>query len=246
MQYSVLFLTALAATTTLAAPSKHSSPDNQLEVKLSSDSISEVKTTFHELSATPKHPYSSGPFNSVALCAGQGVSNQAARCKILNEAGNPIVVQRGADTDITFADGAKGKWTFRDGPTQVSKIICDPTFQKITPAEAITAARIHVKLSDSAEFGIQRFFPLGQRQEMVVNSGPFTTVEVIVGDFVEKQDYRCQVLDEDDKAIHAVRGANRDTTFSDAGKGEWTFEKESVVGKVICDPAFKAAPAASA
>ena len=40
-----------------------------------------------------------------------------------------------------------------------------------------------------------------------------------------------------------IRGENEDTTFSDAGKGVWTFVQEAEVDAIICDPAFEADPA---
>ncbi|KAL8992367.1 MAG: hypothetical protein Q9169_007153 [Polycauliona sp. 2 TL-2023] len=244
MQYTSVIIAALAATTTLAAPwQSRISTDNKLEVTLSGHGISPAKNIFHQSPATTKKPSPAGPFDTVSLRVGKGVSNQASRCKIFNEAGNAIVVQRGANTDITFADGGKGPWKFRDGPTKVSNITCSPMFLQISPTQAQTASEIRVELADSAvEFAIGSDFTPGQRQENTVG-GSFTTVEVQVGDLVKKQDYRCQVLGKDGKPIVATRGANTDTTFSDAGKGAWKFVGGNVeASKVICDPAFKAAP----
>ncbi|KAL9016094.1 MAG: hypothetical protein Q9180_008822 [Flavoplaca navasiana] len=249
MQYSSVFLAALAATTALAAPWKHQTPtDNNLEVTLSGASSSAVTTSLPESPETTVQPSSTGPFTYVALRVGQGVRNQASRCQILNEAGNPIVIQRGANTDITFADGGKGLWKFRDGASLVSSISCSPKFQQITGSAIQTESEIRVQLADSgSELAIQvAFDPSGERQEKTVNPGPFSTVQIMVGALVRKQDYRCQVLDKAGQPLVATRGANRDTTFADGGKAEWTFDQKSEVSKVICDPAFKAAPAASA
>ena len=249
MQYTSVFLAALAATTTLAAPWKHQTPtDNNLEVTISGGSSSAVTTSLPGSPETTIQPSSTGPFTYVALRVGQGVSNQASRCQILNEAGNPIVIQRGANTDITFADGGKGLWKFRDGASLVSSISCSPRFQQITGSAIQTESEIRIQLADSgSELAIQvAFNPSGERQEQTVNPGPFSTVQIFVGALVRKQDYRCQVLDKAGQPLVATRGANRDTTFADGGKAEWTFDQKSEVSKVICDPAFKAAPAASA
>lgn len=146
---------------------------------------------------------------------------------------------RGANTDITFGDGDKGEWTFKQ-ESKVSSIICDPTFKKV----GVDATQIRVVLSNQAtELGSQTVFAEGKRQEQrpVGSSGPFQTIEIRVGALVQKQDTRCQALDKAGKPIVATRGKNTDVTFSDAGKGEWTFKKESEVSKIICDPAFKAA-----
>ena len=159
--------------------------------------------------------------------------------------GAPIILKRGANTDITFGDGDKGAWTFRDAPSTVSKVICDPTFAKIGAA----ANTVSVRLSNQgAELGTTTDFPdpSEQRAESkpVGSTGPYTSVEIIVGELVKKQDIRCQLKDMHGADVVAKRGANVDTTFSDADKGEWTFKVESVVDNIICDPAFKAAPQA--
>ena len=155
---------------------------------------------------------------------------------------HPIVLKRGANTDITFGDGDKGAWTFRDAPSAVSKVVCDPTFAKIDPA----AAKVGVRLSGPSELATTTEFadPSHMRVEGVPvgSTGPYTSVEIIVGELVKKQDIRCGLKGMHGKDIYAKRGTNLDKTFSDAEKGEWIFEKESVVETIVCDPAFKAEP----
>ena len=101
--------------------------------------------------------------------------------------------------------------------------------------------------NQATETGSQTVFPdvSGGRQHKppVGTTGPFETVEIVVGALVEKQDIRCQLINKHGKAIVATRGANTDITFSDANKGDWTFRHESSVSKIICDPAFKSANA---
>ncbi|CAF9925915.1 MAG: hypothetical protein HETSPECPRED_006205 [Heterodermia speciosa] len=245
MQYSSLFLAALASSGTLAAPWPKPAADTSLRVILSNQATETGSQTVLNSGSRQQAPPvgSTGPFQTVELVVGAGVQNQDYRCQILDDAGNPIVIQRGANTDITFADGDKGEWTFRH-ESSVSQIICDPTFKKI----GSDASEIRVVLSNQAtETGSQTVFPdvSGGRQHQppVGTTGPFETVEIVVGALVEKQDIRCQLIDENGKPVVATRGANTDITFSDANKGEWTFKAESEVSKIICDPAFKSANA---
>jgi len=69
-------------------------------------------------------------------------------------------------------------------------------------------------------------------------SGPFTTIQISLGTDVVNKDLRCEALDNYGNTLVAVRGANTDTTFSDAGKGPWTFREASYVSQVVCDPTF--------
>ncbi|KAL8906014.1 MAG: hypothetical protein Q9171_006441 [Xanthocarpia ochracea] len=241
MQYTSIFLAALAATTTFAAPGIPASINNKLQVILSGPAVSPSTNIFRAGKRIEQRPSQNGPFTFVELRVGQNVQNQAYRCQILDSANAPIIIQRGANTDITFADGDKGKWTFKNpAGSTVSKIICDPTFVK---ADA-SANEIRVKLSNQRiELGVQQTFTGGVREEKAVASGPFTTVEIEVGALVQKQDTRCQVVDEAGQPIVATRGANTDITFADGDKGEWKFQQESEVSKVICDPAFVAGSA---
>ena len=244
MQYSSLILAALATTGSLAAPHGHLSPDDSLQVILSGQSQPSTNTLPAGQHAE-RHPHSSGPFTNVELVVGKNVQKQDYRCQILDHMSHPIVLKRGANTDITFGDGDKGAWTFRDAPSAVSKVVCDPTFAKIDPA----AAKVSVRLSNQgAELGTTTDFPDPSHMRVesapVGSTGPYTSVEIIVGQLVKKQDIRCQLKGMHGMDVVATRGANTDTTFSDADKGEWTFKAESVVERIICDPAFKAAPKA--
>ena len=247
MQYSSLFLAALASSGTLATPLKaprtNSVSDTSLRVILSNQAT-ELGSQTVLTSGSRQHARpvgSSGPFHTVELSVGAGVKDQDYRCQILDHAGKPIVIKRGANTDITFSDADKGEWTFRH-QSHVSKIICDPTFKKI----GAEASEIRVELSNQAtETGSQTVFPDvshgRQHKPPVGTTGPFETVQIVVGSLVEKQDIRCKLINEHGHAIFANRGGKRDKTFSDAKKGEWTFEDESEVTKIICDPAFKSA-----
>ncbi|KAI9859498.1 MAG: hypothetical protein M1813_006640 [Trichoglossum hirsutum] len=88
------------------------------------------QTTFTEGKPETKTPVgSSGPFETVELTLSNTVQNKDLRCQILDNNGNAITVIRGTSVDKTFGDGGKGKWTLQK-VTEVSKIICDPSFKK--------------------------------------------------------------------------------------------------------------------
>ena len=239
MQYSTVLLAVMAASGSLAAPWGQVSSDNEVRVVLSDQGETGAQNVFPDGVRAAQQPSQSGPFKTVELQLGKNVKNTNQRCQVLDDTNTPIVLVRGANTDITFSDADKGEWTFRDA-SKVSQIICDPTFKQI----GSDATEIRVILSNQAtETGSQTTFTEGQRQEKapVGSTGPFETVELSVGTLVRQQNLRCQVVDHDNKPIIVLRGENRDITFSDADKGEWTFETVSEVNKIICDPTFEAA-----
>jgi len=240
MQYTSMFLAALAATNAIAAPLIARTLDNTITVVLSNQATETgSQTVFAEGQREEGSPIGSkGPFQTVELRLGKDVQRQDLRCKILDDQGDAIVVIRGPNTDITFADGGKREWTFRK-ESIVSEIICDPIFVKSDPSNFETRV---ILANQRLELGSQTTLKEGPRVEAVPvgSSGPFQTIEIVVGAWSEKQDLRCKVLDHAGNAIEAVRDPNRDTTFSDADKGLWTFTVESEVSKIICDESFKA------
>jgi hypothetical protein len=237
MQYSTIFATILAASGAFAVPTT-SRPASDKEVRVILSDLGETgsQTVFPDVDRSIGGPTQRGPFKTVELKLGAQVKFQELRCQILDEANKPIIVKRGANTDITFADGGKGAWTFA-APSKVSRIICDRTFKKIG-AEAL---EVRVVLSNQAtETGSQTTFTSGQREEKrpVGSTGPFKTVELRLGELVNPE-LRCQVVNKNGKAITVKRGTNINTTFADGKKGEWTFQGgASEVSKIICDPAF--------
>jgi hypothetical protein len=77
--------------------------------------------------------------------------------------------------------------------------------------------------SQSSETGSQTTFrSVNSRKEKapVGSTGPFETIEIDVGPLAD-QELRCQALDAYGNALIATRGANIDTSFSDADKGPW-------------------------
>jgi hypothetical protein len=250
MQYSVFLLSTIsAAAGVLAIPTGQQSNDTSVVVTLAGASELATQTSFQKIQLGQREVQvpvgSSGPFQTVNLSVGKDVPKQNLRCQVLDEERKPIVVLRNPNVDITFSDAGKGAWTFRN-ESLVSAIICDPTFAALGAA----ANDITVILSGPDELATQTPFSLaGAEREVqapVASSGPYNTVELLLGVGVKKQDLRCRVLDMQGNEITVKRNKNIDTTFSDAGKGAWTFldPVESEVVAIICDPAFKAAPAA--
>lgn len=73
--------------------------------------------------------------NTFELTLDPAVQNQALRCQVLDNFGNPILGRRGANVDVTFADGGNGPWTFinKNNKTinvDTTAVICDPAFIK--------------------------------------------------------------------------------------------------------------------
>lgn len=103
-------------------------------------------------------------------------------------------------------------------PSSVAKIVCDPNL------EAISADNFQVTviLSGDDELATQTVVSNTQirtEQKPVGSNGPYDTVELSVGALVNPA-FRCQVVDKRGRPIVVLRGANRDTTFSDADKGK--------------------------
>ncbi|KAK3717482.1 hypothetical protein LTR37_005872 [Vermiconidia calcicola] len=109
--------------------------------------------------------------------------------------------------------------------------------------QAASDNEVHVILqSQATETGSQTaydYVPSPKSLAPVGSSGPFETIEIAVGANVAQQNLRCQALDMAGAPLIAVRGNNTDITFSDAGKGAWTFKTPSEVHSIICDPAFE-------
>jgi len=254
MYANAIALSLLAATGALAAPATRRSYDNTVTVILSDGGetgaqVSGLSSTYNSAGT----PALSGPFSTIEISLGAGVANKDLRCEALDNYGNPIVAVRGANTDTTFSDADKGAWTFRK-PSYVSQVVCDPTFVKIDPTSDELNLRVILQ-NQSTETGSQTALPAGTLVDLppvgssgpfetvelaVGSSGPFETVELAVGSLVEKQDYRCQILDNYGNPLIVLRGANRDITFSDADKGAWTLETPSYVSDIVCNPTFVA------
>ena len=242
--HSTFAVLALAASTALAAPTfqrRAYGNDTSVTVILQ-DQASETgsQTTFKNANIrNAGAPVgSSGPFSTIEISVG-AAAPQALRCQAIDDMGMPIVGVRGANTDITFSDADKGAWTFKE-PSVVSQIVCDPAFLQASP----DAFDVTVILENQAtELGTQTVFEDFvdvETQRPTGSNGPFQTVELSVGQFIDPA-LRCKVLDNAGRPIILLRGENRDITFSDADKGPWTFEKpQSRVSKIICDPTFVA------
>lgn len=244
MQYTTSILLSLLAATqsTLAAPAPAGNypTSKQIRVALSDSTGAHAQqlVSLQEGSRSTATPQGPGPFDLVSILIGSEIAQQTLRCQILDAAHNPIIGLRGENTDITFADAGKGPWKFRDGPTLVSAVVCDPSFTQISS----DANKLRVVLATSS-LATQTVLDAGVgrvESPPVGAEGPYETVELRVGELVKKQDYRCQVLEDgSDAPIKVERGDSKDVTFADGGKGEWKFQAgEKKVGKIVCDPGF--------
>ncbi|KAF2623589.1 hypothetical protein BU25DRAFT_414328 [Macroventuria anomochaeta] len=80
-------------------------------------------------------PAGGADVNTFELTLDPAVKKQDLRCQVLDKAGYPIIGKRGANVDVTFADGGNGPWTFINKKGEhitvdTSAVICDPAFVK--------------------------------------------------------------------------------------------------------------------
>lgn len=249
-----LFTLAATTSTVIARPGAWQyTTDLEIIVSLSNaDKALGSRTGFLQGQRQEQPPDNSkGPFKTVNIIVGKNVENKDIRCKLIAPGGQPIKARRGENNiEQTFADADKGEWAFLED-SEVESIICDPAFKKGDgsgnggeAAEKI----VRVVLSDQAtETGVAFELASDKRDEEAIKpSTVFSAIEIRAPADV-KETLRCQIEDKAGQVIVAVRGANTDKTFSDAGKGAWNFKipERTQVGKIICDPAFKADPIAS-
>ncbi|KAK5064875.1 hypothetical protein LTR84_000709 [Exophiala bonariae] len=241
MHYS-LALSFLAISGTRALPHYAArAADTSITVSLSNGKTLNTDSKFGE-QLPQTISVADGPFTTVNLTLGADVDLQDLRCQIVDVDKKPIVVLRGGNVDITFADGGAGAWTLRE-PSKVSSITCDPKFKKISPDDD----RLNLKVILSnilTETTSQTDFKAGVLEKTSPNGsvGPYKTVELKVGEFVAVQTQRCQVLDKAGKPVTVKRNGVTDITFADGGAGEWTFNADTKIEKIICDPKFVADP----
>ncbi|KAK8017781.1 hypothetical protein PG993_014107 [Apiospora rasikravindrae] len=109
---------------------------------------------------------------------------------------------------------------------------------------AADANTVTVTLRGASELATQTQLGKNEQKKPVGAGSDFTSVELAAHNLKNDkgQDLRCRIFDARGRPVTVTRGANVDTTFSDAGKGEWTF-KTTRVGKVQCSTKFVAAPA---
>ena len=100
--------------------------------------------------------------------------------------------------------------------------------------------KVRVILRDDAGLKQERDFASVDTNISTGVEGSFTTVEIDIGADVNPA-LRCSVIGHDGNPLFALRGANRDTTFSDATNGEWNFEGGLVMATAVkCDQTFVA------
>ena len=238
---SILTVSALA---TPASSRQSTNGANRVVVQLLNNGI-ELGTTvqFDDVDGPEvQRPVISGPFTTVNILIDEGAELQTLRCQVLDQHGNALIANRGENTDITFADGGNGPWTFQEEEVRVSEVICDPDFV------AVDAGAFDVRVvlqNQGIELGSQTVFEdfsERARSGPVGLSGPFNTVEIVVGELVDPQDLRCKLIDQHGQAIVAIRGGNKDITFADGDGGLWNFVEEARVRRIICDDKFEADP----
>lgn len=123
-----------APATPNSAPTRTAQPP--MNVRISGLNEFAANIDFIEGGLVPETQRAGGrDVNMFELTLDPAVKNQALRCKVLDRAGHPIAGKRGANVDITFADGGNGPWTFinkKGEPINVdtSVVICDPAFVK--------------------------------------------------------------------------------------------------------------------
>lgn len=257
MQYSTVFLSLLAATGAMASPKSYDRKPypvpNEKSVTVVLRDMGEESVVFRRepveravASRTPRR----GPFQEVELILGEDVQNKDLRCQIWDENNTPVIVLRGNNTDITFADGDKGPWKFR-APTNVKKVICDADFEKIDPEDE--RLQVNVLLQNDStgiSFGLSGVV---ENSVNVASGEDFSLVTLsITGELVDPA-LRCQILSSVvsvpeiaaplGEPITVFRDPNTDITFADGGKGAWTLQPAQTVSKIVCNPAFKQASA---
>lgn len=236
MRQSFLFLSVLAgiSSTVLAAPTADTSVNIELR-----DYDLLITTSFATVNKRKsKRPYAStGPYNAVTVSLGAD-ANPDIRCQMLDNNDIPIAGTRGGARDVTFSDNDEGEWKF-DNRTFVTQLICDPAFVSGGYDTMVTLNNPNTGITSQTLFqNLVKKTVLSPS----ASTGPFKTVEIDNGPNASPS-LRCKIFDRQGVAIVAIRGGRRETTFNDAGKGPWTFERpQAQVDRIVCDPGFVASP----
>ena len=235
MQLTAVLASLLA--TASAMNSGHHRPSRSVTVTLRNDSEQAFNLREPRRRAVRARPPLAEPISEVELTLGDHVRNADLRCQILDEEYQPIVVLRGANTDVTFADGDKGPWKLRE-PTVVRKIVCDQDFEQIQPDDERLQVSVLLQ-SQSPEVGIP--FDLSGVVANEIEVAEPTAIETVtldvIGELVDPA-LRCQLVGAEGPIV-VLRGENVDVTFADGEGGPWTLQEETVVQKIVCDPAFE-------
>ena len=239
MQHTIILASLLAAAAAASGSASHHHQDLSRSAVVTLRGTSEKAFNLPEPLRRPvsARPHVGEPVSEVELTLGENIQNESLRCQILDESYEPIVVLRGENTDITFADGGKGPWTLRE-PTVVKKVVCDPHFEQIQKDDDRLQVSVLLQ-SQNPEVGINFDLSGVIRNEVEVQEPTaFETVTLKVSGELVDPALRCQIVGADG-AITVLRDDNVKQTFSDAGKGAWTLQQETVVQNIICDPDFQ-------
>ena len=253
--HSVLSIASLflAASGALAYPQQASNMTStsyltgtQVKVTLTSQNAESKEILFERVDAMEsKQVHHGGEFSKILVEVGKD-AKQDLRCQALDERNIPLIGLRNANVDVTFSDAHKGAWNFTNPYSQVSRIVCDPAFvASESPEDFDIRVELASKADDLATQTVLKAFDGLQASEPIGSFGPYDSVTISVGKQLNPT-LRCQLIDRRGKKILATRGeepnVNVDTTFSDAGKGEWVFRRQHRVVNIVCDETFKAAP----
>lgn len=238
MQYRAVYISLLAVAGAMVS-GQRLDPSKSVTITLRNDSEQPFVLSEPLRGPVSTQANITNPVSEVELALGEHVENEDLRCQIVDQHDEPIVVLRGNNTDVTFADGDKGPWTLRE-PAIVSKIICDLNFVKIEPDDERLGVKVLLQ-SQNPELGVNFDLSGVRANEVEVREAtPFETVTLdITGEFVDPE-LRCQIVGAEGPIV-VLRGENVDVTFGDGDKGSWTLEQETTVQKITCDPAFKKA-----
>jgi len=189
---------------------------------------------------------STKPYMRATLTFGKNARNKNVRCQFFDSENQTVMVAPSSPnrdffeepTDISI--GA-GKWIWSRKQSLVKKIICNPAIKKLGPesnqfqitlsnketGENVTTLmdleRDKERIHKTAKRAIT-FEPTGAKEEKSLGKqGPFSSVTLKVGIFREETDLRCMLKGEDGKVIMVQRDNGTFATFSDYGRGEWTF-----------------------
>jgi hypothetical protein len=258
MQYSVLFLSVLAATGVMAAPAMKDAPpkdapSNGFLVTLDGDNgpVTVAAKNFDSSKDITRQVKHQGPFKTVTLALGKDVANQEVRCQLLDDQATPkpVIMTRGENVDINFSKG--NPWTFKDSKAvKVTSVSCGPSFPK---TDQTTVREIKVTLSrkpqpglvQTQDFSQTKFeedkLPQEKKPEGAAPGKAFDTVRLTVGLAIKNRALRCKAFDAQNMPIIVKRGENIDFSFADGDNpNAWTFtDGPAAVTKIVCDPAFK-------
>ena len=168
-------------------------------------------------------------FEFVKLEIGNKVKNKHIRCRLIDFSNTTVVVSQRKVPKIVDDSFGVGNWEWdRHNYGIIKKIVCDPAIKAAGPK----AKQFQIILSDSKGGNVtsvierDEVYNHGSLQyegQSLKRPGPFTSVTLQVGVALREQDLRCQLIDGSGNVVVMRRGNTTLSTFSDYGRGAWTF-----------------------